>query len=161
MFKLFKPRPHDNAAPRQAMAEVDQSRPDDSLAAITAAARELDLEVAIAAHENWKTRLSAYIRGNSVEDLSPERICQDNQCDLGRWLYSERTNHLHHTVAYQYLLAQHKMFHYTASSVVALYQSDQGDQAGELLRTKFAHLSGNIKRTLEDMKLLARLGQRS
>lgn len=131
----------------------------DSLQDIAAAARELDLDVAIMAHENWKTRLSAYIAGTSKEDFSPERICLDNQCDLGKWLYSDATKHLRQSMAYQYLLAQHKMFHYTASSVVALYQSADATKADELLRTKFTHYSSNVKRTLEDMKLLARLGR--
>ena len=131
----------------------------DSLQDIAVAARELDLDVAIMAHENWKARLSSYIAGRSNEDFSPERICLDNQCDLGLWLYSDSTKNLQQSVADQYLLAQHKMFHYTASSIVALCQSADSAKADGLLRTKFTRYSSNVKRTLGDMKLLARLGR--
>jgi hypothetical protein len=42
--------------------------------------------IAIGAHRQWKHRLQAAI-DNGQSDLSPAVVCQDNQCDFGKWLY--------------------------------------------------------------------------
>jgi hypothetical protein len=47
----------------------------------------LDIQMAKAAHENWKIRLQAYLDGASTEDLNAETICFDDRCDLGQWIY--------------------------------------------------------------------------
>lgn len=57
--------------------------------AFMAASHSLDIDVAIAAHENWKTRLGAFITGTSTESFRPEVICCDDQCDLGKWIYQD------------------------------------------------------------------------
>ena len=51
------------------------------------ALQALDIDVAIASHENWKIRLQAHLNGTSTETLHAETICFDDQCDLGKWIY--------------------------------------------------------------------------
>jgi Ribonuclease G/E len=48
----------------------------------------LNFMTAIEAHIKWKTRLETYIQGTSQEDLKVEVVCRDDQCPLGKWIYS-------------------------------------------------------------------------
>ena len=48
----------------------------------------LNFMTAIEAHIKWKSRLESYIQGTSTEDLKVEVICRDDQCPLGKWIYS-------------------------------------------------------------------------
>ena len=48
---------------------------------------EIDIDAAIASHERWRLQLQDMVNSRSDEVMRPERICQDDRCDLGRWLY--------------------------------------------------------------------------
>ena len=48
---------------------------------------EIDIDAAIASHESWRLQLQDMVNGRSTEVMRPERICQDDRCDLGRWLH--------------------------------------------------------------------------
>ena len=84
------------------------------------AATGLDFEMAIAAHENWKLRLQAFLEGTSTEVFASEQICFDDRCDLGKWIYSTGRAKLGSFPGFTALQGHHKMFHYAASNVVAL-----------------------------------------
>jgi hypothetical protein len=69
--------------------------------AMEAALTEIDLDTAIASHENWKLRLQNVLDGKSSEILQPEIICQDKHCDLGQWLHGPGGQRLGHYPAFQ------------------------------------------------------------
>ena len=52
----------------------------------------------IGAHGMWKQRLIDAIRTGESQ-WTPEIVCQDDQCDFGKWLYScgahEKASSLH------------------------------------------------------------------
>jgi hypothetical protein len=98
---------------------------EDSAAAAMLA--EIDIDTAIAAHENWKLRLNNVLKGTSTEQLSPEIVCLDDRCDLGKWLHGPGGQRLAQYQMYPILVARHKYFHVQASTVLALAQS--GDMA--------------------------------
>lgn len=123
-------------------------------AALVKAADTLNIDVAVMAHENWKLRLETYLAGKSEEDLRPDVVCCDDHCDLGKWLYSDGEAHLGKYMTFQDLKATHKMFHYTASSVVALSKAGKQDEANQLLHGEFTKLSTTVKRRLGDLKAL-------
>ena len=75
-----------------------------------------DFAKAIIAHDRWKLRLGAFIRG-SGEVLDPALIQQDGQCDLGKWLYGDGLAYQHEP-EYKEVLAHHARFHQQAAAIV-------------------------------------------
>lgn len=111
----------------------------------------LDIQTAMAAHENWKLRLMAYLEGNSSEQFSPEVICFDNHCDLGQWIHGKGQAHLGNFSGFTTLLEHHKMFHYAASNVVALSQAGKNTEAHKMLEGSFTTFSKAVGEDLENM----------
>jgi hypothetical protein len=114
----------------------------------------LDLASAIAAHENWKIRLDAYLAGASREDLRPEVICFDDRCDLGRWIHSTGKAKLSHMPAFNRLVEDHKTFHYAASNVVSLMQGGKREAAEKMLAGAYEEASSRVLFTLNQMRFL-------
>ncbi|MGA7595550.1 MAG: CZB domain-containing protein [Gallionella sp.] len=93
----------------------------------------LDFVAAIEAHRKWKERLTAYVEGTSSEKLDYTAICRDNQCALGKWIYSSGGTSMGDLSIYHQLKAKHAQFHITASRVVELVQNNDKDSAHTLL----------------------------
>ncbi len=120
------------------------------------AADELDIEAAISAHENWRLRLELYLAGTSQETFIPSVVCSDNHCDLGRWIHGKGTTHLGKYPGFTALKTHHKMFHLTASNVIALVQADKKGEADKLLSTKFVDSSDQV---LTDLRMMQKVVQ--
>jgi len=120
-----------------------------SAAAILA---EIDIDTAIAAHENWKLRLQNYLSGNSTENLQAEVVCLDDRCDLGKWLHGPGGQRLGKYPAFSVLVARHKFFHLQASNVVALAQANNKDQAAKTLEGSYRHASTQVVLLLKELK---------
>lgn len=136
-------------------ALVDSPRSSEmGLDANTAAAvlAEIDIDTAIAAHENWKLRLQNYLNGQSTEDLRPEVICMDDRCDLGKWLHGAGTQRLGKYPTFAVLIARHKYFHVQASTVVAMAQANQKDEATKVLEGSYRHASTQVMLLLKELK---------
>jgi hypothetical protein len=116
----------------------------------------LDIDMAIAAHENWKQRLLVYLDGQSSEDLRAEVICADDRCDLGKWIHGEGARQLGEFASFNELRSTHKLFHYTASNVVALQSTGKTGEAQALLTGEYSKISSRIVGRLRDLKALAR-----
>ncbi|WP_221801540.1 CZB domain-containing protein [Oceanobacter mangrovi] len=116
------------------------------------ASQSLDIDVSIAAHENWLTRLETYVAGHSEEHLHADNIACDDQCALGKWIYSDGKRYLGSYAAFEDLRATHKMFHFKASSIVSLSQANKREEAEQELANDLHKLSEKIKRRLLDLK---------
>lgn len=113
---------------------------------------EIDLDTAIASHENWKLRLQNMLDGKSSEVLRPEIICLDNRCDLGKWLHGTGGQKLGHYPAFQILIARHKNFHVQASTVAALAQSGDIENARQTMEAPYFHASHQVVLLLKQLK---------
>ncbi len=113
---------------------------------------EIDIDTAIAAHENWKLRLQNYLNGNSTENLQPEIICLDDRCDLGKWLHGPGGQRLGRYPAFSVLVARHKYFHVQASNVVAMAQANDKEQATKTLEGSYRHASNQVVLLLKELK---------
>ena len=122
---------------------------------VTRTLDEFDIDAAIASHQNWKYRLFAYLNNESNEDMSPEVICFDDRCDLGRWIHGSGKAHLGSYPGFTALMGHHKMFHYAASSVVALSKAGREAQAQKMLAEQFAAYSKAVVHDLERMRRAA------
>lgn len=113
---------------------------------------DLDIDMAKAAHENWKHRLQAYLNGASNEDLSAETICFDDRCDLGRWIHGPAKTSLGRFPGFTALMGHHKMFHYTASNVVALSKAGKEAEARKMLEGQFESFSKAVVAELDTLR---------
>lgn len=113
---------------------------------------ELDIDTAIAAHENWKVRLNNQIAGTSTEKLDPELICLDDRCDLGKWLHGPGQKSLGKYPAFSVLVARHKYFHVQASTVAAHARAGDMAAAEKALNGPFKHGSTQVVLLLKELK---------
>lgn len=120
----------------------------------------LDIQTAMAAHENWKLRLQAYLDGNSSEKFSPEIICFDKHCDLGQWIHGKGQANLGKFAGFTALLEHHKMFHYAASNVVALSLVGKESEARKMLDGSFSAFSKAVGEDLEGLHSIVQHSQR-
>ena len=81
----------------------------------------------IAAHGMWKQRLIDAIKSGQSE-WTPEVVCQDNQCEFGKWLYacspSEKASPFHGKIT-----QLHADFHKSAAVVLDLALKGQTQEA--------------------------------
>ena len=112
----------------------------------------LDFIAAVDAHRKWKVRLTAYVQGTSTEKLDHAVICRDDQCTLGKWIYSQGANLMADVPIYHQLKAKHAQFHVTASRVVELVQKGEKDAAQNLLMGE-----EYTRGTVEVQRLLSKL----
>jgi len=92
------------------------------------------------------------VNGRSDEVMRPERICHDDRCDLGRWLYGTGRVRLGHYPAFDMLVARHKYFHQQAADVVTAFQSGDQPKAAQLLNGSCRHASNQVLLLLKELK---------
>lgn len=145
----------DQTADSASLLPQDEGGADDApldAAAAAAVLAELDVDKAIAAHENWKSRLQDYLDGRSTEDLKPEVICLDDRCDLGKWLHGPGKTRLGAYPAFSVLVARHQYFHQQASSVVAFAQAGDRAKADQTLGSSYRYASNQVILLLKELK---------
>ncbi|QTD46919.1 CZB domain-containing protein [Ottowia testudinis] len=120
--------------------------------AAAAVLNDIDIDTAIAAHENWKLRLQNVLDGKSNEDLKPEVVCMDDRCDLGKWLHGAGRERLGRYPAFTMLVARHKYFHVQASTVVAQAQSGDEESARQTLNGSYRQASNQVILLLKELK---------
>lgn len=113
---------------------------------------EFDIDGAIASHESWRLQLQDMINGRSNEVMRPERVCQDDRCHLGRWLYGTGRVRLGHFPAFDMLVQRHRYFHQQAAEVVKLFQAGEQQKAVQLLNSSCRHASNQVLLLLKELK---------
>jgi hypothetical protein len=93
----------------------------------------LNFKTAIDAHMKWKLRLTAVIDGTSTEQLDPAVIGRDDQCVLGKWIYSEGGRQYEDSMLFAKLRADHATFHQCAADVLREAQSGDKEVARQML----------------------------
>ena len=120
--------------------------------AAAAVLAEIDIDTAIAAHDNWKLRLQNYVNGKSTETLLPEVVCMDDRCDLGKWLHGPGGQRLGKYPAFTMLVARHKYFHVQASTIVALVQAEDKAKADQMIEGSYRQASSQVMFMLKELK---------
>jgi hypothetical protein len=116
----------------------------------------LNFMTAIEAHIKWKSRLENYIEGTSTEDLKVEVVCRDDQCPLGKWIYSTGGERFGSIDTFGDMKGQHALFHQCAGRIVETAQAGKKDEAARLLQYgDYVRASEQVKRLLA--KLYMRL----
>jgi methyl-accepting chemotaxis protein len=115
-----------------------------SSAAAPKLTHDFSFEEAKQAHIKWKTRLVDYIAGRSKEHLEVEKVCRDDQCPLGGWIYGRAQKHAH-TKEYKELKTAHAEFHESVGHIVRCVHEQKQSEAKQLLGGEFSKTS---KRTI-------------
>lgn len=88
----------------------------------------MDFDQAIQAHLDWKSKLAKYI-ASPDKSLNAEVICKDNQCVLGKWIYSEGKTMAGNLPDFEKLRSAHADFHKQAAEIVR--RADRGEKMTE------------------------------
>ena len=114
----------------------------------------MDFGDCISAHEQWKTRLTLLLRGESSEALDPLRIAKDDQCPLGRWIHGEGQQLYGAHGVFLGLRDRHALFHRCAGEVVRKFLAGDLDGARQQLAGDFARLSSETIRAIAKLRQL-------
>jgi hypothetical protein len=112
----------------------------------------LNFKSAVDAHMKWKIRLESYINGTSTEDLKVAVVCRDDQCPLGKWIYSRGGSEFGYSETFFDMKAHHANFHRCAGEVLQTAQAGNTAEALNLL-----HQGDYVRASERVKKLLARL----
>ncbi|MCC7053412.1 MAG: CZB domain-containing protein [Gemmatimonadaceae bacterium] len=103
----------------------------------------MDLNSAITAHAQWRTRFrAAIICGDQLDVAS---IAKDNSCALGKWLHGDARTLYAGQTAFGLLLTQHAQFHAEAAKVAAAINAKQFEQASALLDPPSGFATASVK----------------
>ncbi len=113
-----------------------------------------DFNAAIKAHIDWKMKLGNYLN-NPDGSLDSKKVCLDNACVLGKWLYGDgslfkNTNHR----LYEEVRLSHAEFHKIAGRVIDHIHKGQKDLAGKILTPngEYSRVSENTVILIEKLK---------
>ena len=105
------------------------------------------------AHIKWKARLVDYINGKSNEHFDIGKICKDDQCDLGKWIYGPAKNHSS-TSEYKALKNAHADFHTSVGAIAEFVDNQKVDQAKKLLGGDFYRFSNQTLRAIDAVQVV-------
>lgn len=98
------------------------------------ATTEVVLKTAIDCHMRWKDSLENYVQGVGCNLLSLEMVANDDQCLLGKWIYSEGEGTLGHLPVFRSLVQAHAEFHCQAATILALMRRGEVADATQLMQ---------------------------
>lgn len=108
----------------------------------------LDMKGAIDAHMKWRERLLDYLNGKSTETLQVSTVACDDNCVLGKWIYSTGKQKFAHLKELEDLRVTHADFHLCAGDILLKHDTDDKEAAEQLLNTTFKKLSGQVQLSL-------------
>lgn len=95
--------------------------------------KPFDFNAAISAHIDWKMKLSKYLQ-NPDGSLDHSKVCLDNACMLGKWIYGDGQTHRENNPSlFDAVKASHAEFHKTAGDIIRLINSGDRDKAEKML----------------------------
>lgn len=116
----------------------------------------MDLDNAIAAHQQWKIKLRGAIADK--QQLDATTIARDNCCELGRWLHG--TGKMAHGTKpeFQAVVSKHRAFHVEAGKVAELINAKRYDAAEKAIDvgTSYAAVLSGVAVSINVLKKLVR-----
>lgn len=121
---------------------------------LTTPVKHFDFDSAIKAHIDWKMKLTKYLE-NPNGSLEHSKVCLDNACPLGKWIYGDgalyRNNHI---ITFDALKKSHAEFHQCAGDIIRYIDNRNDTMANQLLSPagKYSVISENTIHLLEKLK---------
>jgi len=117
--------------------------------------KPFDFRAAITAHIDWKMKLSKYLV-KPDGSLDHSKVCLDNACMLGKWIYGDGANHKSmHPQIFESLRQSHAKFHQTAGKIIELINKNQTQQAENMLSADgpYLEISRNTVKLIEELQI--------
>lgn len=108
----------------------------------------LDMKAAIEAHNAWKTRLEAQIRGDAGESLQVATVAADCNCSLGKWIHGDGKRQFSALPEFTLLKNAHSEFHLCAGSILSDAHDGEFDKASDALKRTLRHHSDSVQLAL-------------
>jgi Chemoreceptor zinc-binding domain len=118
---LFNKNPPKRLLPSYDTVDITQIAPNETVG--------LNFISAIEAHQNWKKRLTSVVDGSSVETLKVDIVSRDDQCLLGKWIYSTGAENFSSLEQFDQLKKNHAHFHCCAGNILHLAQTQDKSKA--------------------------------
>ncbi len=117
----------------------------------------MDLDNAIAAHSEWKTKFRVAIQ--KKEQLDAISISLDNKCPLGQWLHGEGKGQYARLASYGGCIAKHAEFHRCAGSVAKAINAGKYTEADAMLTagTSYSDASSAVAVAIMALRREARI----
>jgi methyl-accepting chemotaxis protein len=87
----------------------------------------MDFDKAIAAHSQWKSKLTTYLK-KPDRSLQPNEVSADNKCELGKWIVTGDAT-MSSDPEFSKLKSEHTRFHKAAADIVR--RANAGEKVAE------------------------------
>lgn len=113
---------------------------------------DIDFAKWVAAHRNWRKRLSDYIQGSSQDQLDEGIVCRADRCDLGKWIDGNGSRFYGKLPVFAKLRDHHADFHRCAGHVINVFKREGQHAATKALHTEFDLVSLKVVEQLEALE---------
>ncbi|MCW5201173.1 CZB domain-containing protein [Desulfobulbus sp. F4] len=110
----------------------------------------MDLQAAVIAHLNWKSRLTDFFYG--IENLTAADVPDHTRCDFGKWLYDRGLKELAGLSETSQMELLHKEVHDDIRAVVAMSKEQREGEDGKARLAKFKDKCDQFVEMLERME---------
>ncbi len=110
----------------------------------------MDLQAAVIAHLNWKSRLTDFFYG--LENLTIADVPDHTRCDFGKWLYDRGLKDLAGLSETNRMEMLHKEVHEDIRAIVAMSKEQRLSDDGKARLTKFKDKCDQFVEMLERME---------
>jgi methyl-accepting chemotaxis protein len=117
------------------------------------AGADINFDKWVAAHRNWRRRLTSYIHGISDEEFDEAVVCRDDRCELGAWIHGDGDRLFGRLPVFGKLRDHHAAFHRCAGQVVHIYKTEGRAKATKALHVDFDLASLKV---IENIEMLER-----
>jgi methyl-accepting chemotaxis protein len=140
------------AAPARLAASAPKALPGAGAAMADGASIGIDLDSAIKAHADWRTKLRTAVQRK--ESVDAETIARDDCCELGKWLHGRGQSQYGGKPSFVQLVGTHREFHQEAGKVARSINQGSYDVAEQQLGsgTGFARASSKVGTAVVQLK---------
>ena len=110
----------------------------------------MDLQAAVIAHLNWKSRLTDFFYG--LENLSPADVPDHTKCDFGKWLYANGLKDIAHLPETTAMEGLHKEVHDGIRALVMMPKEQRRSPVGQHALAAFKTKCDRLVDMLERME---------
>jgi hypothetical protein len=114
--------------------------------------KDINFEKWMAAHRNWRRRLTGYILGTSAEEFDEAVVCRDDRCELGAWIQGEGDRLFGKLPEFAILREHHTAFHRSAGQIVHIHKAEGRVKAIKALHKEFDLASLRVIENLESLE---------
>jgi NADPH:quinone reductase-like Zn-dependent oxidoreductase len=126
------------AGPKAFLSPAPRSIERDATASIG-----INLDTAIQAHANWRSKLRTAL--TQKEQLDEATVSRDDCCDLGKWLHGAGGSQYGGKLSFVNLVDSHRQFHQEAGKVARLINQGAYDEAQKQLENNTAFSNASQK----------------